>query len=109
MAKVKTDMSGVSAKLDRIKNNRQLGLFVSAEAERLMFKFVPFRTGDLAASANISEPWQVSYSTPYAKKVYEGNGIKFRKDFHPLAMSHWDKGIDKQRLASLITAKLRSM
>lgn len=106
---VRVDMSGVPAKLSRIKTNRQLGLFASSEAMRLMDKFVPWRTGDLAASANTSEPWKVSYTAPYAQKVYEGNGLKFRKDFHPLAMSHWDKGVDKAKLAALITGKLRSM
>lgn len=84
------NMSGVAAKLDRICTNRKLGAFLAAEAADGMDKYVPMRTGQLVESAEIS-PFKVTYKAPYAKYPFNGYGMKFRTDKHPLATSHWDR------------------
>lgn len=63
-----------------------------------MDKYVPFDTGALAettvidggTTSNVS-PSYITYSQPYAHKIYEGDGFNFQKDKHDLATSHWDK------------------
>ncbi len=52
---------------------------------------VPFRTGMLASSPD--RAWgkmgTVIYDAPYAKRMYYGKDLKFRKTFHPLAGAFW--------------------
>jgi hypothetical protein len=63
-----------------------------------MDKYVPFDTGALAetavvdggATTNVSSSY-ITYSQPYAHRIYEGDGYNFNKDMHPLATSRWDK------------------
>ena len=100
---VRVNLSGVPKKVRAICRNPVLGLEASSEAARLMDKFVPMRTGILATSADTTKPWQVSYSAPYARRLYYGDGFSFSKEKHPLARSHWDKGIDKAALARKLT------
>ena len=52
--------------------------------------FVPFRTGTLASSPlRSSRVGLIRYSTPYATRVYYGEGFNFRKVHHPQATHHW--------------------
>lgn len=86
----KADMSGVAAKIRKISTNTGLGRFLASEAQSGMDKYVPMRTGQLAHSAKIS-PFTVEYIAPYARYPFNGYGMKFRKDKHPLATSRWDR------------------
>ena len=110
MAKVTVDMSGVPTKMRRLKSNAAFGTFAASEMMRLMDKYVPFRSGALSSSASAS-PFKVTYSAPYAGYVYEGRGMTFSKQGHPLARSHWEEPIDNDpsELARLLTAKARTL
>lgn len=107
---VKVDMKGAQAKLGRIKKDPALGTYASSEAARLMDKYVPFRSGALAGSAK-NEPWKVEYTAPYAVYVWNGRGMTFSKQAHPLARSHWSRPLenDPSPLARKITEKLKVM
>lgn len=105
----KAEMGGAVAKLRAIATDRQLGAYASEQAARLMEPFVPMDTGALAASAGKSQPWVVTYDTPYARRQYYGDGFNFSREKHPAAKARWDEGPDWQELGDLLTAKLRSM
>lgn len=89
-AKVKADLSGVSSKVARLSKDQGLGSFLASEAARGMDKFVPMRTGSLANSAQ-AKPFKVTYSMPYAQRVYHGSGLRFTTDKHPNATAYWDR------------------
>lgn len=105
----KVDMGGVPSKLNRIKTDRELGAFATTQAVRLMDPFVPMDTGALAASTGGSQPWQVTYDTPYARRQYYGVGHRFSHEKHPAAKAMWKEGPDWQELGDLLTLKIRSM
>lgn len=90
MITVKVDMSGVQSKLSKIASDKKLGLVLAQEAADGMRKFVPRRTGALMTSAKLS-PFKVTYNTPYARRMFYGQGLRFSKDKHPLARARWDK------------------
>lgn len=71
--------------------DRALGSFMSSEAMRGMDPYVPYRDGGLSESATSSKPFFVTYSTPYANRVYQGIGMRIHQDKHPKAASKWDK------------------
>ena len=52
---------------------------------------VPFRTGMLATSPD--RAWgkmgTIIYDAPYAKRMYYGKDLNYRKTFHPLAGAFW--------------------
>lgn len=52
--------------------------------------YVPYRTGALAENITV-DARGVTYNQPYAEKVYNGVGIVFRKEMHPLATAKWDE------------------
>ena len=89
-AKTKANMSGVSSKVSRISKDSGLGTFLASEAMKGMAKFVPMRTGQLAYSGRV-QPFRVTYSTPYANRVYHGSGMRFTTDKHPNATAYWDR------------------
>jgi hypothetical protein len=52
--------------------------------------YVPFRTGVLAGSPMTnSHVGVINYATPYARRLYYGVGMNFRRAFHPQATHHW--------------------
>lgn len=102
-------LSGVQAKVRSICENPKLGLVASAESARLMDKYVPMRTGNLAGSVDTTKPWQVSYTMPYARRIYYGDGFNFSKEMHPNARSRWDKGISKSALAAKLTEAAKGL
>lgn len=93
MPRVKVDVSGVPGKMARLKGNAKFGTQVASEAARRMDKYVPFRSGALAASVR-TEPFKVTYVAPYARYVFEGRNVKFSKQAHPLARSHWHEPLE---------------
>lgn len=111
--KAKTKLSGISSKVSKIAKDKGLGRVLASEAAMGMDKFVPMRTGALAASVSLdSAGFKVTYNAPYAVYVYNGKNKKFSTDKHPNASPFWDRaykaaGGDKQ-LAEVGTAYLRS-
>lgn len=108
MATVTLDLGGVQRKVERIKGDPGLGLFLASEAMRGMSPYVPFRNGYLDASAK-AEPFAVTYTTAYARRIYYGASLKFSKERHSLATSEWDRAYAAahgQELADAGTAYL---
>lgn len=84
------DVGGVGVKIAELMNNKSLGLFMASEAMGGMDPYVPYREGNLARSAQPS-PFRITYTESYAKRVYEGVGMKISKEQHPLATKKWDQ------------------
>lgn len=108
-AKVKAVMSGVSSKVSEISKDQGLGMFLAETAADGMDKYVPYRTGALAASATAS-PFKVSYVAPYAVYIYNGRSVKLTRDKHPLATPHWDRAyaiVDGRKLGKAGTDYLK--
>ena len=76
--------------------------FAHNEWNKLIFPYVPFNTGTLAESTDISAE-AITYKAPYASAVYTQNR-NFRKDLHPLASSEWDKAAAPTQKPKLIEA-----
>lgn len=110
MSKVRADMSGISSKLARIAKDSGLGSFLASEAAKGMSKYVPRRTGALSHSAQAS-PFKVTYSMPYARRVFYGVGLNIRTDVNPLASARWsDKYVEEggaEELGKVGTAYLK--
>lgn len=70
--------------------NDKVKLFANQEASRLLDPFVPFRKGNLSQNKVITSEY-IHYKSPYAKRIYNGKGLNFNKDYHPLATAYWDK------------------
>ena len=91
MSRVKADMSGVAAKVKKIKNDQGLKRVLASQAAMGMDKFVPKRTGALAASVSVAiSGSKITYNAPYAVYVYNGSNKKFSTDRSPLATAKWD-------------------
>lgn len=90
-AKVTANMAGVPAKVSRIAKNRSLQQYLASQAAMGMDKFVPYRSGALAASVSVgADGTYITYNTPYARRMYYGDSFKFSHDQHPAAQAHWD-------------------
>lgn len=108
MATVTLDLDGILRKVDRIKSDEGLGLFMATEAMKGMSPYVPFRNGYLDASAE-AEPFAVTYSMSYAGRVYHGTSLNFSKERHALATAEWGMAYAEahgQELARAATAYL---
>nr|UVX51788.1 MAG: Minor capsid protein [Bacteriophage sp.] len=108
VATVTLDLDGVPRKVDRIKTDEDLGLFLATEAMRGMSPYVPFRNGYLDASAK-AEPFAVTYNTSYAGRIYHGTSLTFSRERHALATAEWDMAYAAahgQELARAATAYL---
>lgn len=51
--------------------------------------YVPMDSGALDQTVDIT-PECVHYKQPYARRQWEGKGIKYSTDKHPLVTSHWE-------------------
>lgn len=72
--------------------------------------YVPMDTGMLDQTVDITKDY-VHYKVPYAHKMWDGDGLNFSKDKHPLATSHWEKAMAAAKgdqLAADIQAYIRS-
>lgn len=101
------DVSGVSAKIEKIKSNSSIGLFAANEARRLMAPYVPRREGILANAE--TEPWSVIYDEPYAAKQYYDHSLNHPSPPNIKGRPEWDKAIDKDQLARAISGYLKGM
>lgn len=105
----KVDMQGAYDKVHRITRGDKIGLYAASEAQRLMSRYTPMRTGALRDSYSI-EPWRVRWATPYAKRVYYANGLRIHHDANPFASKRWDQVMSKhdgQRLAESVSAYIK--
>lgn len=71
--------------------------------------YVPMDTGYLDQTVDIT-PDYVHYKAPYAHKMWDGDGMHFSTDNHPLATAHWEKAAmtaKGQQLADEITAYIK--
>lgn len=71
--------------------------------------YVPMDTDMLDQTVYITKDY-VHYKVPYAHRAYEGDGLNFSQDKHPLATSHWDRDMKVakgQQLADDITAYIK--
>lgn len=111
MISVKTDLRGVAPKVRKIASNDKVGTFIASECVRLMSPYVPMDTGMLYQQV-VVEPFKVTYTQPYAKKIYFGTGFNFSTEKHPLATSHWDKAMfsaKKNELATEISEYIKRL
>lgn len=93
LSKITISLKGL---LDEATLKKRVDNAVAAVAQRVVKDcdpFVPFDTGRLAGSVKVTGQGaerQVTYTAPYAKKLYEGGpGMQFNTKKHPQAGSHW--------------------
>ena len=89
--------------VDSITNNDQLGLFLAATWKRYMDKYVPVDQGMLYQTADATKPFEVSYIQNYSHYQWEGlsksgKKLRYSKEQHPLAQSHWEKAAYKDNV-----------
>ena len=77
-------------------NTDALAYFMG-EARDLMHEFVPYDTGMLADSVqeqiNGGLRGVISYNTPYARVLYYGEALNFKRDKHSKAGAFWDRAM----------------
>lgn len=108
-------------------SNKKLWMFAGREWYRLMFPFIPFRTGALAALVDVefekpiseqealnrglsgdsikadNQRAEIHFKAPYSRKQYYGN-FNWRDDLHNLATGQWDKAAEPTQRKKLIEA-----
>lgn len=90
--KVTVDMSGVSAKIQRICDNSQLQQVMATAGLRYMNQhYVPFLDGALRKSG-VASPGKITWSAPYAHRHWSGYGDSNRNT--PGTRSHWEQPKD---------------
>ncbi len=52
--------------------------------------YVPYNTGRLSENVTVNSDG-ITYHQPYARRVYYGDYMNFRKDKHPLATARWNE------------------
>lgn len=68
---------------------------------RLYTPYVPMDTGRLARDVRIA-PGVIEHLAPYARRVYRGRNMSFRRDRHPLASAAWDRAAEPAQKPKLI-------
>lgn len=84
----------ISGKIKERARNRALWLYAATEWHRLYFDYVPFNTGALANTIRIkatNRGASIVHTVPYAHRLYNGTGYRFRRDLHPMAGAKWDQ------------------
>lgn len=76
--------------INRIVNNKDVGLFTAETCARYMNPYVPMDTGMLSQNY-ITEPWKVTYTQPYARYQFLGTEFNHNLEHHPLATARWDQ------------------
>lgn len=109
-------------------NNADFWKFAATEWWRLMYPYIPFSTGVLMSTTDISVKEKmteqeainkalssnnfkaegnctgvINFNAPYAHAAYDSNR-GFRTDTHPLASSKWDKAAEPTEKPKLIAA-----
>ena len=89
--------------------DKQTMTYAHTRLHALCSPYVPMNTGMLDQTVEINNEF-VHYKVPYAHKVWDGEGLNFSRDKHPLATAHWDaamKVAKGQQLADEITEYLK--
>ncbi len=76
-------------------------LFSQQALYSLASDFVPRDTGNLMCNVSIT-PEGVEYLAPYARRVYNGDGMNFSKEKNPLATARWDQAAMAARKEQLV-------
>ena len=76
--------------MDDLLNDETLKLRIASEFERYCEPYVPFLTGMLAQTTEVT-PDYVEYTVPYAHYQYVGENFNHTTTFHPLATAYWDR------------------
>lgn len=80
---------------NRVGLNANTLRFMATDWHRLYDPFVPFRTGTLAHTVRYgvkdTRTATITHIVPYARRMYNGRGLRFSKDAHPLACAKWDQ------------------
>lgn len=70
--------------------NHKAKMFTASTIARYMNPYVPMRTGALSQTYEISDTnYSITYTQPYAHRMYYGDGFNFNKEQHPQAQSRW--------------------
>lgn len=100
VAEVHIDTRGMH---DKVMNDPAFWLYAAIEWRKLYDAYVPMRTGMLKDTIRIRSK-EIDHYAPYAHRIYEGTGMRFRKDMHPHASAQWDKKAAPTQLPKLATA-----
>lgn len=104
---VKDVTSGIHAKLGKLSKDSGLGTFAATTLARMMRPYIPERDSILINTYSI-KPWQVSYTAPYARPMYEGVVKGTRVRYHKAtAVPHWEKHVDKPSYAAQLQSYIK--
>ena len=71
------------------------------EWHSLYAPYVPMDTGRLLRDVCFG-PGTIEHRAPYARRVYYGAGLNFRRDRHPLAVARWSRAAEKTQAPELL-------
>lgn len=80
--------------IDDVGINAKTAKFAAVDWHRLYFDFVPYREGPLSESVQIlalPNKAVIRHVVPYARRLYYGAHMQFRKSPHALASAYWDR------------------
>ena len=109
--KITLQLGGVPKKINKIAHNEKVGIFLATTCARYMDQYVPYRKGALAGSVKTDVPFEVSYNTPYARRIFYGEGITIHGDEHPDATKKWHENLEphKKQIASETTNYIKRL
>lgn len=90
--KANIDISGLGGQFENLCQDQELKLSMNQTLAKDCDPYVPFLTGDLSQTLNIT-PDYVEYTQPYAHYQYHGTEFNHTLDYHPLATAKWDKAM----------------
>lgn len=106
---VKVDIPNISKLSKRIFSD-DVRKYANTRLHAYCSPYVPMDTGYLNQTVDITSEY-VHYKAPYAHKMWDGDGLNFSKDKHPLATSHWEQAMKVakgEQLAADIEAYIKS-
>lgn len=83
---------------------KKLNLFYANTAYKKMYDYIPYETGALADTVDISataSEAKIDFKTPYARRLYYGKSFNFSTEKHALATAEWDKAMMKAKAQEL--------
>lgn len=98
VTKINVNARGLS---DKAGNDRAFWTFAATQWHRLYSPYVPMREGFLTNNV-IIRPKEIEHAVPYARRLYNGDGFRFRKDKHPKASAKWDQAARATQLPKLV-------
>lgn len=106
---VKVDIPNISKLSKRIFSD-DVRKYANTRLHAYCSPYVPMDTGYLNQTVDITSEY-VHYKAPYAHKMWDGDGLNFSKDKHPLATSHWEQAMKVakgEQLAADIESYIKS-